>query len=144
MITFQDGICQRLKAPRNLPFFLLLLRNPHGSTEHRRGYVPTFNSQELINPLARCYYSTHVVSDAFSLKVIWNLTRSPVAWSITMAAYNLQAAPFVPLKYIALFGTGAFIMRSAGCTINDMWDRNLDKAVGKDSPVSGFVPVPFS
>jgi hypothetical protein len=21
-------------------------------------------------------------------------------------------------------------MRGAGCTINDMWDRNLDKAVG--------------
>ncbi|KAG8994410.1 Para-hydroxybenzoate--polyprenyltransferase, mitochondrial precursor (PHB:polyprenyltransferase) [Tulasnella sp. 427] len=46
-----------------------------------------------------------------------------------MAAYNLQTVPLVPLKYIALFGTGAFIMRSAGCTINDMWDRNLDKAV---------------
>lgn len=48
-----------------------------------------------------------------------------------MAAYNLQAMPLVPLKYLALFGTGAFIMRSAGCTINDMWDRNLDKAVGE-------------
>lgn len=22
-------------------------------------------------------------------------------------------------------------MRGAGCTINDMWDRNLDRAVGK-------------
>jgi len=30
-----------------------------------------------------------------------------------------------------LFTTGAFIMRGAGCTINDMWDRNLDKAVAR-------------
>lgn len=47
-----------------------------------------------------------------------------------MASYALQAPPTVPLTYLGLFGTGALLMRSAGCTINDMWDRNLDKAVG--------------
>lgn len=30
---------------------------------------------------------------------------------------------------LLLFGTGAFLMRGAGCTINDMWDRDLDKKV---------------
>lgn len=35
-----------------------------------------------------------------------------------------------PLFYLALFGTGAIIMRGAGCTINDMWDSKIDKAVG--------------
>ena len=29
----------------------------------------------------------------------------------------------------ALFGTGAVLLRGAGCTINDLWDRNLDKQV---------------
>lgn len=48
-----------------------------------------------------------------------------------MASYALQAPPTVPLTYLSLFGTGALLMRSAGCTINDMWDRNLDKAVGE-------------
>lgn len=48
-----------------------------------------------------------------------------------MAAYALHAPASVPLTYIALFGTGALIMRGAGCTINDMWDRHLDKAVGE-------------
>lgn len=48
-----------------------------------------------------------------------------------MASYSLQVAPSVPLTYLALFGSGAFLMRSAGCTINDMWDKNLDKAVGE-------------
>ena len=30
---------------------------------------------------------------------------------------------------LGLFGVGAVIMRGAGCTINDLWDRNLDKNV---------------
>jgi len=42
------------------------------------------------------------------------------------------AAPsgaFPDLKLLSLFATGAFIMRSAGCTINDMWDRDFDAKV---------------
>ncbi|KAG1225148.1 hypothetical protein G6F68_019983 [Rhizopus microsporus] len=30
---------------------------------------------------------------------------------------------------IALFGTGALTMRGAGCTINDLWDRDIDDKV---------------
>ncbi len=48
-----------------------------------------------------------------------------------MASYALELPPSYPLTYTALFGIGAFIMRGAGCTINDMWDKNLDKAVGE-------------
>jgi len=48
-----------------------------------------------------------------------------------MGSYALQSAPSVPLKYLGLFGVGALIMRGAGCTINDLWDRNLDKAVAR-------------
>ncbi|KAL5641289.1 hypothetical protein ACGC1H_001691 [Rhizoctonia solani] len=55
----------------------------------------------------------------------------PCTWSITMASYVTQAPISVPLTYLSLFGIGAFIMRGAGCTINDMWDRNLDKAVDR-------------
>ena len=47
-----------------------------------------------------------------------------------MASYALQAPLTTPLTYISLFGLGALIMRGAGCTINDMWDRRLDRAVG--------------
>lgn len=47
-----------------------------------------------------------------------------------MASYALQTPFTTPLTYISLFGIGALVMRGAGCTINDMWDRNLDKAVG--------------
>ncbi|KDQ64714.1 hypothetical protein JAAARDRAFT_235937 [Jaapia argillacea MUCL 33604] len=62
----------------------------------------------------------------------------PCAWSITMASYALEVPFTTPLTYIGLFGLGAIIMRGAGCTINDMWDKNLDKAVErtKDRPLA--------
>ncbi|KAF8486683.1 4-hydroxybenzoate polyprenyl transferase [Gautieria morchelliformis] len=62
----------------------------------------------------------------------------PCAWSITMASYALSASPAVPATFIGIFGAGAFIMRGAGCTINDLWDRRLDRAVDrtKDRPLA--------
>lgn len=48
-----------------------------------------------------------------------------------MASYALNLPITTPLTYLSLFGIGAFVMRGAGCTINDMWDRNLDKGVGE-------------
>lgn len=40
-----------------------------------------------------------------------------------------MASPVEVLSTTALFLTGALIMRGAGCTINDLWDRNLDPHV---------------
>ncbi|KAF9738623.1 4-hydroxybenzoate polyprenyl transferase [Paraphaeosphaeria minitans] len=45
----------------------------------------------------------------------------------TMAAP--MAAPSAVAGTTALFFTGALVMRGAGCTINDLWDRNLDPHV---------------
>lgn len=41
------------------------------------------------------------------------------------------------LSMLALFGLGALVMRGAGCTINDMWDRDIDAKVlrTKDRPL---------
>ncbi|KAJ2366954.1 Para-hydroxybenzoate--polyprenyltransferase, mitochondrial precursor (PHB:polyprenyltransferase) [Coemansia sp. RSA 2610] len=46
---------------------------------------------------------------------------------------------------MALFGTGAVVMRGAGCTINDMWDVDFDKKVErtKTRPIaSGLITRP--
>lgn len=40
-----------------------------------------------------------------------------------------MAAPTTVVGTTALFFTGALVMRGAGCTINDLWDRNLDPQV---------------
>lgn len=53
-----------------------------------------------------------------------------------MASYALELPWTTPLTYIGLFGLGAVVMRGAGCTINDMWDKNLDKAVGALLPLT--------
>ena len=45
--------------------------------------------------------------------------------------YVLDALQCPPETNLFKFGVGALIMRGAGCTINDMWDRRLDKAVGE-------------
>ena len=58
-----------------------------------------------------------------------------------MASYHLDVPVLTSMKYLGLFGIGAIIMRGAGCIINDMWDRKLDRAVGENSTfcVSGLL-----
>lgn len=51
------------------------------------------------------------------------LLAAPLASPIT--------APSTVLATSALFATGALVMRGAGCTINDLWDRNLDPKVAR-------------
>jgi 4-hydroxybenzoate polyprenyltransferase len=49
----------------------------------------------------------------------------PGLWSILLAR-----APWgESLWLVALFLAGAFLMRGAGCVVNDMWDRDLDRQV---------------
>ncbi|EPQ02168.1 4-hydroxybenzoate polyprenyltransferase, mitochondrial [Myotis brandtii] len=50
----------------------------------------------------------------------------PCTWSIGLAA---EPGSFPDWYMLSLFGTGAVLMRGAGCTINDMWDRDYDKKV---------------
>jgi len=49
----------------------------------------------------------------------------PGLWSITLAAPTLAGGAWLVL----LFLIGAFLMRGAGCVVNDMWDRDMDRQV---------------
>ncbi|KAI1630044.1 4-hydroxybenzoate hexaprenyltransferase, partial [Exophiala viscosa] len=55
----------------------------------------------------------------------------PCMFSTLLAApmATPMATPLEVVSTTALFFTGALIMRGAGCTINDLWDRNLDPHV---------------
>lgn len=46
-----------------------------------------------------------------------------------MASFHLGSSPLDTLHMLALFSSGAFIMRGAGCTINDLWDIKFDRKV---------------
>lgn len=56
---------------------------------------------------------------------VW-LTVLPGFWALTLAAQGQ-----LPLRYLILFVIGGFAIRAAGCVINDLWDRNLDKQVAR-------------
>lgn len=57
----------------------------------------------------------------------------PCLFSTLLAAPLTQpfAAPTDVMFTSALFLAGALVMRGAGCTINDLWDRNLDPHVAR-------------
>lgn len=52
----------------------------------------------------------------------------PCLWSI-FALSNDMLLSAITLKTVLLFVVGAFLMRSAGCIINDLWDRDIDPKV---------------
>ncbi len=63
----------------------------------------------------------------------------PVAWALWLAS---DGHP--PIYLIIIFSLGVFLMRSAGCIINDIADRKLDKHVArtKNRPLaSGSVSI---
>src|SRR6201987_956414 len=53
------------------------------------------------------------------------LLLMPCWWSVTLAAGRAHDLRSLPLD-LALFFIGAFVMRGAGCTWNDITDRDLD------------------
>lgn len=54
----------------------------------------------------------------------------PCLWSVTLASHVAGLGMPDPW-YIALFAVGAFVMRGAGCVINDLWDRDIDARVAR-------------
>ncbi|XP_027350137.1 4-hydroxybenzoate polyprenyltransferase, mitochondrial isoform X2 [Abrus precatorius] len=66
----------------------------------------------------------------------------PCMWSITFAATPGNLPDF---KMLALFGCGALLLRGAGCTINDLLDRDIDTMVERTKlrPVASGLLTPF-
>ena len=51
----------------------------------------------------------------------------PCLWTIPIFLNSIKEL----LEIYFLFIMGAFSMRAAGCTINDLWDKNIDKKVSR-------------
>ena len=67
----------------------------------------------------------------------------PCAWGLTVA-YDFSREINTYLFYLFLFFSGSILMRSAGCIVNDIVDKNYDKKVfrTKNRPIaSGKVSV---
>ncbi|KAB2624067.1 4-hydroxybenzoate polyprenyltransferase [Pyrus ussuriensis x Pyrus communis] len=59
-------------------------------------------------------------------------------WSITLAAIPGHLLDF---KMMTLFGCGAVLLRDAGCTINDLLDRDIDTMVTPTVPLNNYSRV---
>ncbi|ONI32052.1 hypothetical protein PRUPE_1G346400 [Prunus persica] len=66
----------------------------------------------------------------------------PCMWSITLAASPGHLPDF---KMMTIFGCGALLLRGAGCTINDLLDRDIDTMVERTKlrPVASGLLTPF-
>jgi 4-hydroxybenzoate polyprenyltransferase len=84
-----------------------------------------------------CYWSTAM---AAGVNVPHNVDVNSTTTSSTssiiidkttaLTTNNLSLFDILPdPKLLGLFTIGAFVMRGAGCTINDLWDRDLDRQV---------------
>jgi 4-hydroxybenzoate polyprenyltransferase len=58
------------------------------------------------------------------------LLALPCFWSVALAGQVL-GEPYPDLWLLFLFATGAIVMRAAGCTYNDLIDRDLDAQVAR-------------
>ena len=61
----------------------------------------------------------------------------PCAWGIALALNHTKEFGLF-IKYIILFFMGSIIMRSAGCIINDIIDKDVDKKVDRTK----YRPIP--
>ncbi|HME25312.1 MAG TPA: 4-hydroxybenzoate octaprenyltransferase [Acetobacteraceae bacterium] len=57
---------------------------------------------------------------------VW-LLFLPGLWGILLSGPSPRAAA----RLIALFAIGAMVMRAAGCVVNDLWDRDIDRMVAR-------------
>ena len=67
----------------------------------------------------------------------------PCLWGLTIA-YNFENNLNIYFFYLVLFFLGSLFMRSAGCIVNDIVDRNFDKNVErtKNRPIaSGKISI---
>ena len=67
----------------------------------------------------------------------------PCAWGLSLA-YDFSNNINLYFFYLLLFFLGSVLMRSAGCIINDIWDRKFDKKVfrTKNRPIaSGKISI---
>src|SRR5271156_6210894 len=51
----------------------------------------------------------------------------PGLWGVLLARPVASEAA----RLVVLFGVGAVVMRSAGCVVNDLWDRDIDRKVAR-------------
>lgn len=74
----------------------------------------------------------------------WGIALAPFGTPPSSGADTLRSAPAYILLIAALFAVGAVVMRGAGCTYNDLVDRDIDAKVARTRtrPLASGVVTP--
>lgn len=101
----------------------------------------TVNAEKLPKPIQLAVRKLRLYGDLvrFDRPVGWQLLLIPCYWGSALAVTRalvwegadpaVLCAPLLPPHLAIQFLVGAYLMRSAGCIVNDMWDRKFDRMV---------------
>ena len=67
----------------------------------------------------------------------WWLLLLPGWWGIVLGANGVTGMYASDVRLMIYFLIGAILMRGAGCIVNDLWDRDLDKQVERTKLQTG-------
>jgi 4-hydroxybenzoate polyprenyltransferase len=119
-------------------------RTASTSAKERRQWTlddKTVKTDQLPKPIALVVRKAQLYGDLvrFNRPVGWQLLLIPCYWGSALAVTRAMVwegadpaalcAPFIPLHLAVEFLVGAYLMRSVGCIVNDMWDRKFDRMV---------------
>lgn len=85
-------------------------------------------AQRFVNGLPRSWQPYARLSRLDRPIGTW-LLFAPCTWSLGQASVMSMSPISTSAYFYGVFLVGALLTRSAGCTINDIWDRDLDKSV---------------
>ena len=141
-ISFVDllALLKRRKTARRAKLLVRPLKSNAGATRVQRGRnVDRYSGLPLMQPLHSAprsqSKSMKTTQNKLDLYLILMRLDRPVGsllllWP-TLAALWVAADGFPPLTMIVVFTLGTFVMRSAGCVINDYADRHVDSRVAR-------------
>ena len=90
--------------------------------------VPDAVSGNWVDRYAPKYIRPYAQLARWDRPIGWWLLLWPCWWSVSLATNSLEQNP-LNLWYLFLFLIGSIAMRGAGCTYNDIVDRNIDTQV---------------
>jgi 4-hydroxybenzoate polyprenyltransferase len=95
----------------------------------RPGALPDARPDSLILRLTPDFALPYVQLARLDRPAGWQLLLAPCWWSTALAGVAVHRGPDV--WHLLLFLIGAIAMRGAGCTYNDILDRDLDAGVAR-------------
>lgn len=103
---------------------------PPSPSHTAAGRVPDAPADNWVDRLAPQAVKPYLRLARFDRPIGAWLLLFPAWWSQALAEVS-QGQPYPNVWYLLLFWIGAFIMRGAGCTYNDIVDRDYDARVAR-------------